>query len=85
MKIQKVLLKVMVIISGCGIVLSGITVFLTGGSSERITRTVSVLGGADGPTSIFIAGKVGSSLPLYIITGVLAAATIVLYVTYKKK
>ena len=30
---------------------------------------VSIIGGADGPTSIFIAGKIGNSTVIYIVTG----------------
>ncbi len=39
---------------------------------------VSIIGGADGPTSIFIAGKIGNSTTLYIITGLCIIATAVL-------
>ena len=39
---------------------------------------VSIIGGADGPTSVFIAGKIGNSTVIYIITGLCISATAVL-------
>ena len=36
---------------------------------------VSIIGGADGPTSIFIAGKIGNSTVIYIVTGLCIIAT----------
>lgn len=39
---------------------------------------VSIIGGADGPTSIFIAGKIGNSTVLYIVTGLCIIAMAVL-------
>ena len=39
---------------------------------------VSIIGGADGPTSVFIAGKIGNSTVIYIITGLCIIATAVL-------
>ena len=36
---------------------------------------VSIIGGADGPTSVFIAGKIGNSTVIYIITGLCIIAT----------
>ncbi len=52
----------------------------------RVNNTaVSIIGGADGPTSIFIAGKIGNSTTLYIITGLCIIATAVLGIIAVKR
>jgi len=35
-----------------------------------ISQATSIIGGADGPTAIFIAGKFGDLMPIYLIIGV---------------
>lgn len=55
----------------------------------RITNTgtsVSIIGGADGPTSIFIAGKVGEPIAFYAMTATVVTMTVIyrLYRKYKK-
>ena len=37
--------------------------------------SVTIIGGADGTTSIFIAGKIGNSTVIYIVTGLCIIAT----------
>ena len=49
-----------------------------------ISRTVSIIGGADGPTAIFIAGRSGNFIPLYIIAGILLFIIITLLL-YRNK
>lgn len=46
---------------------------------------VSIIGCADGPTSIFIAGKIGNSTTLYIVTGLCIIATAVLGIIAVKR
>lgn len=47
---------------------------------------VSIIGGADGPTSIFLAGKVGGSMIAYLVSLVviLIGVRIVIYIRKKK-
>lgn len=45
---------------------------------------VSVIGGADGPTSIFLAGKVSSSSILYVVTGLFLLITVIHFVRHRK-
>ena len=47
---------------------------------------VSIIGGADGPTSIFLAGKVGGSMIAYLVSLVviLIGVVIVIYIRKKK-
>ena len=44
-----------------------------------LTTSVGIIGGADGPTSIFIAGKIGTPWGLYITTAVVVIATVVYF------
>lgn len=45
-----------------------------------------VIGGADGPTSVFVAGKVGDGFELgtVIVGGILVVAGIIIFLKYKK-
>lgn len=47
--------------------------------------TVSVIGGADGPTSIFLAGKVGGSMVTYLISLVIILIGVAILVFLRKK
>ena len=48
------------------------------------SSSIGIIGGADGPTSIFIAGKVGTPWGLYITTAVVVIVTIVYFVKKRK-
>lgn len=50
-----------------------------------MSTSVGVIGGADGPTSIFIAGKIGTPWGLYIVTAIVLIATIVYFVRKHKR
>lgn len=50
-----------------------------------MSTSVGIIGGADGPTSIFIAGKIGTPWGLYIATAVVVVATIVYFVKKRRK
>jgi len=63
-------------------------VLLAAGISTKINgRTFSIIGGSDGPTSIFLAGKVGNDNSLLLIGAgiVTAVLTVVLFLVNKKK
>lgn len=51
----------------------------------NVSASVGVIGGADGPTSIFVAGKIGTPWGLYIATAVVIIATIIYIVKKHKK
>ncbi|MBQ7920053.1 MAG: hypothetical protein IJ324_08960 [Lachnospiraceae bacterium] len=44
-----------------------------------MSTSIGIIGGADGPTSIFLAGKVGEPWGLYIVTAVVVLTTIVYF------
>ena len=46
---------------------------------------VSVIGGADGPTSIFVAGRISPPLPLYLATAAVLAATVIWLIRKRRK
>ncbi len=48
-------------------------------------QSIAIIGGADGPTSIFLAGKTGNPLPLYLIAGLLTLIIIVLFYLFRNK
>ena len=47
--------------------------------------SIGIIGGADGPTSIFIAGKLGTPWGLYVATAVVLIATIMYFVKKRKR
>lgn len=46
---------------------------------------ISIIGGADGPTSVFIAGKIGSPIDGLLIALIVAVIVTVVYALIKKK
>ena len=50
-----------------------------------MSMAVGVIGGADGPTSIFIAGKLGIPWGLYVVTAVVIVVTIVYFVKKRRR
>lgn len=51
-----------------------------------VGESVSIIGGADGPTSIFLAGKVSWPVGLYVVTGCCVIVTVLyLFRKYRKK
>lgn len=50
-----------IILAVIGIVMAAINLVFKVNGQTSVARSVSVIGGADGPTSIFLAGKVGGS------------------------
>lgn len=47
--------------------------------------SIAIIGGADGPTSVFIAGKVGVPMDGLLIAFIVAVIVTVVYVVVKKK
>ncbi len=51
----------------------------------QMNSSMGIIGGADGPTSVFIAGKVGTPWGLYIATAVVVVVTIIYWVRKYKR
>ena len=51
----------------------------------NMSTAVSIIGGADGPTSIFIAGKIGTPWGLYVITVIVVVVTLFHFLQKYKK
>ena len=56
-------------LSVIGIIMAAISLVFKINEQISVTKSVSVIGGADGPTSIFVAGKIGGTPA---ITGIIA-------------
>ena len=48
-------------LSVIGIIMAAISLVFKVNEQISVTKSVSVIGGADGPTSIFVAGKIGGT------------------------
>lgn len=46
----------------------------------QMNSSVSIIGGADGPTSIFIAGKIGAPTWMYVITAIVIVLTAIYWI-----
>ena len=77
------MVKLISMIAGAaGVVMACLGVYL----KVKGAGAVSVIGGADGPTSIFIAGKVGGGSAVgIIVVGVLLVAAGILLFKWKRK
>ena len=78
-----------------GICLTAVSVFLLFccilprllffGTQRMMNASVGIIGGADGPTSVFVAAKVGEPWGLYIATGVVVTVTVTYLVRKNRK
>lgn len=50
------------------------------GAQVRWNASVGIIGGADGPTSILVAAKIGTPWGLYIATGIVVVVTVIYFV-----
>lgn len=66
-------------------ILSARTVPTDTNVKSNVASSVAIIGGADGPTSIFIAGKIGAPMYGAIIVGIAVFAIGLLLVLLKKK
>lgn len=57
--------------------------FLKINAVMKFNRSISIIGGADGPTSILVTDR--SQIPIYIITVVLIVLTLILLFIFKRK
>lgn len=68
-----------------GVIATGIGTVSLINIKSQAASSVSIIGGADGPTSIFIAGKVGSPLYAAIVVGVILLIAGLLLLLKKRK
>ncbi|MEG1144502.1 MAG: sodium ion-translocating decarboxylase subunit beta [Clostridium sp.] len=52
---------------------------------SKVASSIAVIGGADGPTSIFVAGKIGNGAPLSWGIACLVASFILAVIVFRKK
>ena len=68
-----------------GIIMAAISLVFKVNEQISVTKSVSVIGGADGPTSIFVAGKIGGTPAITgIIVGIVLLA-IGIFIFARKK
>ena len=60
-------------LSVIGIIMAAISLVFKVNEQISVTKSVSVIGGADGPTSIFVAGKIGGTPA---ITGIIVGSVL---------
>ena len=74
-----------IILAVIGIVTVAIHVIFKVNERMSAARSVSIIGGADGPTSIFIAGKIGgTSIWIGMFVGIVLLITGILIIIRKK-
>lgn len=74
-----------IILTVIGIVTAVISLILNVKGQISVARSVSIIGGADGPTSIFLAGKIGgNSAAIGIIVGIVLLISGILMIVRKK-
>lgn len=72
-------------LSVIGIIMAAISLVFKVNEQTSVTKSVSVIGGADGPTSIFVAGKIGGTPAITgIIVGIVLLA-IGIFIFARKK
>lgn len=64
---------------------SMVSTFILWGFKNNIRASISIIGGADGPTSIFLAGTFGIPWGIYIGTAVVVVVTIIYFIRKHKK
>ena len=72
-------------LSVIGIIMAAISLVFKVNEQKSVAKSVSVIGGADGPTSIFVAGKIGGTPAIIgIIVGIVLLA-IGIFIFARKK
>lgn len=73
------------IIIAFGTVMSGIGLFSLINIKSEAASSIAIIGGADGPTSVFVAGKVGQPLYVAMIGGVVIIVIGIILLIIKKR
>ena len=66
------------------LICSFLSIFITI-QMKQLSTAISIIGGADGPTSIFVAGKIGTPWGLYIAAAVVVIVTVIYFVKKHRK
>ena len=69
-------------LSVIGIIMAAISLVFKVNEQISVTKSVSVIGGADGPTSIFVAGKIGGTPA---ITGIIVGIVLLAIFIFARK
>jgi oxaloacetate decarboxylase beta subunit len=74
-----------IILTVIGIVIAAISLIFIRNGQMSLARSVAIIGGADGPTSIFVAGKIGDfSAMTGMIAGIVLLAAGIFVIARKK-
>ncbi len=74
-----------IILTVTGIVIAAISLIFMRNGQMSVARSVAIIGGADGPTSIFVAGKIGGfSVMTGMIAGIVLLAVGIFVIARKK-
>ncbi len=74
-----------IILTVTGIVIAAISLIFIRNGQMSVARSVAIIGGADGPTSIFVAGKIGGfSAMTGMIAGIVLLAVGIFVIARKK-
>ncbi len=74
-----------IILAIMGIAIAAISLISKVNGQMSVAKSVSIIGGADGPTSIFVAGKVGGfSVIIGMIVGIVLLITGIFIIARKK-
>lgn len=53
--------------------------------TQSVASSIGIIGGADGPTAIFLAGKIPSGFNIFIVIGVVCLIACLIKLFWKKK
>lgn len=67
------------------VIMTACSIYCVVHTYTMLGSAVAVIGGADGPTSVFIAGRIGPSTVLLILTGIAVMVTILYFLIKKFK
>lgn len=74
-----------IILTVIGVIAAALSLLLTIKRKTSAARSISIIGGADGPTSIFLAGKIGNTSAVTgIVVGIILLACGIFMITKKK-
>lgn len=76
----KVIGLILSVLTAAGILLSCASLYI----DKQVQGAVSIIGGADGPTAIYVAGKIGDATVIYIVTVLMMIITAV-YFLYRNR
>ena len=73
--------KILVIVAG----IVGLIFVIIGAALKINNNAISVIGGVDGPTSVFVATKLNSSVSMFIVIGVILLVAAIFFYLKRKK